>query len=64
MNALRELRRLLSRSEFPFVEIALKRGVIPLLGQCLKFGSEDEQVMISLCISDKHVFHYACLQVK
>ncbi|GKD54134.1 importin subunit alpha-9-like protein, partial [Tanacetum coccineum] len=45
VNALRELRLLLSRSEFPFVEIALKRGVIPLLGQCLKFGSEDEQLL-------------------
>ncbi|PWA39589.1 importin subunit alpha [Artemisia annua] len=45
VNALRELRRLLSRSEFPFVEISLKRGVIPLLGECLKYGSEDEQLL-------------------
>ncbi|GKC03514.1 putative reverse transcriptase domain-containing protein, partial [Tanacetum coccineum] len=32
-------------SEFLFVEIALKRGVMPLLGQCLKFGSEDKQLL-------------------
>lgn len=47
MNALRELRRLLSRSEFPFVEIAIKCGAIPLLAQCLSFGSEDKQVIFS-----------------
>lgn len=45
VNALRELRRLLSRSEFPFVEIALKSGAIPLLAQCLSFGSQDEQLL-------------------
>ncbi|KAI3687918.1 hypothetical protein L1987_81621 [Smallanthus sonchifolius] len=45
VNALRELRRLLSRSGFPFVEVALKSGAIPLLAQCLSFGSEDEQVL-------------------
>nr|KAJ0199454.1 hypothetical protein LSAT_V11C600310550 [Lactuca sativa] len=45
VNALRELRRLLSRSEFPFVEIALKSGAIPLLSQCLSFGSQDEQLL-------------------
>ncbi|GJS46964.1 importin subunit alpha-9-like protein [Tanacetum coccineum] len=32
-------------SEFLFVKIALKRGVMPLLGQCLKFGSEDKQLL-------------------
>lgn len=45
VNALRELRRLLSRSEYPPVEIALKSGAIPLLAQCLSFGSEDEQLL-------------------
>ncbi|KAK9079295.1 hypothetical protein SSX86_000966 [Deinandra increscens subsp. villosa] len=45
VHALRELRRLLSRSGFPFVEIALKSGAVPLLAQCLSFGSEDEQVL-------------------
>ncbi|KAL4591975.1 hypothetical protein LXL04_004952 [Taraxacum kok-saghyz] len=45
VNALRELRRLLSRSDFPFVEIALKSGAIPLLSQCLSFGSQDEQLL-------------------
>ena len=44
VNALRELRRLLSKSEFPPVEAALKAGAIPLLVQCLSFGSPDEQV--------------------
>ncbi|TQE09379.1 hypothetical protein C1H46_005016 [Malus baccata] len=45
VSALRELRRLLSRSEFPPVEAALKAGVIPLLVQCLSFGSPDEQLL-------------------
>ncbi|KAM3340125.1 importin subunit alpha-9 [Capsicum galapagoense] len=45
VNALRELRRLLSRSEFPPVEAALQAGAIPLLVQCLSFGSPDEQLL-------------------
>ncbi|GKV12260.1 hypothetical protein SLEP1_g23431 [Rubroshorea leprosula] len=45
VKALRELRRLLSRSEFPPVEAALKSGAIPLLVQCLSFGSPDEQLL-------------------
>ncbi|KAK6942843.1 Armadillo [Dillenia turbinata] len=45
VNALRELRRLLSRSEFPPVEAALKAGAVPLLVQCLSFGSPDEQLL-------------------
>ncbi|XP_071709844.1 importin subunit alpha-9-like isoform X2 [Rutidosis leptorrhynchoides] len=45
VNALRDLRRLLSRSDFPVVEIAIKRGAISLLSQCLSFGSEDEQLV-------------------
>lgn len=44
VGALQKLRRLLSRSEFPPVEAALKGGAIPLLVQCLSFGSPDEQV--------------------
>lgn len=44
VTALRELRRLLSKSEFPPVESALRAGAIPLLVQCLSFGSSDEQV--------------------
>ncbi|GAV68869.1 Arm domain-containing protein, partial [Cephalotus follicularis] len=43
--ALRELRRLLSQSEFPPVEAASKAGAIPLLVQCLSFGSPDEQLL-------------------
>ncbi|GJR15252.1 importin subunit alpha-9 [Tanacetum coccineum] len=45
VNALRELRRLLSRSEFPPIETAIKSGAIPLLAQCLSFGSQDEQLL-------------------
>lgn len=45
VTALRELRRLLSRSEYPPVEAALKAGAIPLLVQCLSFGSPDEQLL-------------------
>ncbi|KAL4389989.1 hypothetical protein HN51_010924 [Arachis hypogaea] len=43
--ALQELRRLLSRSEFPPVESAIKAGVVPALVQCLSFGSPDEQLL-------------------
>ncbi|KAL3531909.1 hypothetical protein ACH5RR_005430 [Cinchona calisaya] len=43
--ALRELRRLLSRSEFPPIEAAIKAGAIPLLVQCLSFGSPEEQLL-------------------
>lgn len=45
LAALRELRRLLSGVEFPPVEAALKSGAIPLLVQCLSFGSPDEQLL-------------------
>ncbi|KAF7145899.1 hypothetical protein RHSIM_Rhsim04G0149800 [Rhododendron simsii] len=45
VTALRQLRRLLSRSEFPPVEAALKAGAVPLLVQCLSFGSRDEQLL-------------------
>ncbi|KAL5546206.1 hypothetical protein UlMin_005893 [Ulmus minor] len=45
VNALRELRRLLSKSEFPPVETAIAAGAIPLLVQCLSFGSPDEQLL-------------------
>lgn len=48
VTALRELRRLLSKSEFPPIEAAINAGAIPLLVQCLSFGSPDEQVS---CIS-------------
>ena len=52
VGALRDLRRLLSKSEFPPVEAALKAGAIPILVQCLSFGSPDEQVylILLLCI--------------
>lgn len=44
VDALRDLRRLLSRSEIPPIEAALQAGAIPVLVQCLSFGSPDEQV--------------------
>ncbi|QCE06201.1 importin subunit alpha-2 [Vigna unguiculata] len=45
VGTLQELRRLLSRSEFPPVESALKAGAVPILVQCLSFGSPDEQLL-------------------
>lgn len=45
VGALQELRRLLSRSEFPPVDSALKAGAVPMLVQCLSFGSPDEQLL-------------------
>ncbi|XP_073052631.1 importin subunit alpha-9-like [Primulina eburnea] len=45
VNALRELRRLLSRSEFPPVQASLEAGALPTLVQCLSFGSADEQLL-------------------
>ncbi|KAH7513003.1 hypothetical protein FEM48_Zijuj12G0150300 [Ziziphus jujuba var. spinosa] len=45
VSTLRELRRLLSRSEFPPAESALRAGAIPILVQCLSFGSPDEQLL-------------------
>ncbi|KAF4369301.1 hypothetical protein G4B88_009684 [Cannabis sativa] len=44
VTALRELRRLLSKSVFPPIETALGAGAIPILVQCLSFGSPDEQL--------------------
>lgn len=49
MSALRDLRRLLSKSEYPPVEAALGAGVMPTLVQCISFGSPDEQVC-GVCI--------------
>ncbi|GAB2272370.1 Importin subunit alpha-9 [Dionaea muscipula] len=47
VSSLRGLRRLLSRSELPPVEAAIKAGAIPVLMQCLSFGSADEQLLES-----------------
>jgi hypothetical protein len=44
IEALRALRRLLSQSEVPPIEVAIKAGAVPLLVQFLSFGSSDEQV--------------------
>lgn len=59
MNALRELRRLLSRSEFPPIETAIKSGAIPLLAQCLSFGSQDEQVTVTSLFFQIALFYIA-----
>ncbi|XP_010920895.2 importin subunit alpha-2 [Elaeis guineensis] len=45
IEILRALRRLLSKSEVPPVEAALQAGAIPVLVQCLSFGSADEQLL-------------------
>ncbi|CAL4958358.1 unnamed protein product [Urochloa decumbens] len=45
IEVLRALRRLLSQSEVPPVEAAIKAGAIPLLVQYLSFGSSDEQLL-------------------
>ncbi|KAL6585380.1 Importin subunit alpha-9 [Orobanche minor] len=45
VNALRELRRLLSKSECPPVGAALGAGAMPTLVECLSFGSPDEQLL-------------------
>ncbi|KAK9756289.1 hypothetical protein RND81_01G087200 [Saponaria officinalis] len=45
INALRQLRHLLSRSELPPVDVALKAGAVQFLVQCLPFGSPDEQLL-------------------
>ncbi|CAM0879611.1 unnamed protein product [Alopecurus aequalis] len=44
-EALRGLRRLLSQSEVPPIEVAIKAGAVPLLVQYLSFGSSDEQLL-------------------
>ncbi|THU53649.1 hypothetical protein C4D60_Mb10t16670 [Musa balbisiana] len=45
VEALRAVRRLLSKSEIPPVKAALQAGAVPLLVQCLSFGSPDEQLL-------------------
>ncbi|KAI3514520.1 hypothetical protein L1887_12988 [Cichorium endivia] len=58
VNALRELRRLLSKSEYPPVETAIKSGAIPLLAQCLSFGSQDDQLLANLKKQELCCLHY------
>lgn len=45
VEALRHLRRLLSKSDFPPIEAAVEAGAVPILSQCLSFGSPDEQLL-------------------
>lgn len=45
VDALRNLRRLLSKSDIPPVEAAVQAGAVPVLVQCLSFGSPDEQLL-------------------
>ncbi|ERM99335.1 hypothetical protein AMTR_s00108p00104150, partial [Amborella trichopoda] len=45
LEVLRTLRCLLSKSTVPPVETAVQAGVVPLLVECLSFGSPDEQLL-------------------
>ncbi|XP_078435023.1 importin subunit alpha-9 isoform X2 [Wolffia australiana] len=45
IEVLRELRRLLSKSEFPPIEAAVEAGAVDVLVPCLSFGSPDEQLL-------------------
>ncbi|KAJ3693704.1 hypothetical protein LUZ60_009184 [Juncus effusus] len=47
IEILRKLRKLLSQSEIPPVEAAIQAGAVPVLVQCLSFGSPDEQLLES-----------------
>ncbi|KAH0454444.1 hypothetical protein IEQ34_016368 [Dendrobium chrysotoxum] len=45
VDMLRALRHLLSKTEIPPIDAAIRAGVIPALVQCLSFGSEDDQLL-------------------
>ncbi|XP_031486501.1 importin subunit alpha-9 [Nymphaea colorata] len=45
IESLRKLRRLLSKSMTPPIVAAVEAGAVPLLVQCLSFGSQDEQLL-------------------
>ncbi|EMS52684.1 Importin subunit alpha-2 [Triticum urartu] len=45
IEALRAVRRVLSQSEVPPIQVAIKAGAVPLLVQYLSFGSSDEQLL-------------------
>lgn len=45
MQVLRSLRRLLSQTVVPPVDAAVHAGVVPVLVQCISFGSSDEQLL-------------------
>uniref|UniRef100_A0A1D1XP33 Importin subunit alpha n=2 Tax=Anthurium amnicola TaxID=1678845 RepID=A0A1D1XP33_9ARAE len=45
IDVLRDLRRLLSKSEIPPAEAAVQAGAVPVLVQCLSFGSPEEQLL-------------------
>jgi hypothetical protein len=57
IEALRDLRRLLSQPEVPLVDTAIKAGAVPLLVQYLSFGSSDEQVDHAALIVSKLYLH-------
>eukprot|EP00252_Welwitschia_mirabilis_P027722 TRINITY_DN9595_c0_g1_i1.p1 TRINITY_DN9595_c0_g1~~TRINITY_DN9595_c0_g1_i1.p1 ORF type:complete len:550 (-),score=123.98 TRINITY_DN9595_c0_g1_i1:368-2017(-) len=53
IELLRSLRRLLSRTSSPPIDIAVQSGVVPILVQCLSFGSSDEQLLeASWCLTN------------
>ncbi|XBI25903.1 hypothetical protein VPH35_050735 [Triticum aestivum] len=45
IEALRAVRRVLSQSEVPPIQVAIKAGAVPLLVQYMSFGSSDEQLL-------------------
>ncbi|KAK9154113.1 hypothetical protein Sjap_001593 [Stephania japonica] len=45
VQALQNLRRILSNSDVPPVEACVQAGAVPILTQCLSFGSPDEQLL-------------------
>ncbi|KAK9126811.1 hypothetical protein Scep_015657 [Stephania cephalantha] len=45
VQALQNLRRILSNSDLPPVEACVEAGAVPVLTQCLSFGSPDEQLL-------------------
>ncbi|KAL0910890.1 hypothetical protein M5K25_018987 [Dendrobium thyrsiflorum] len=45
VDMLRALRHLLSKTEIPPIDAAIRADVIPALVQCLSFGSEDDQLL-------------------
>ncbi|KAH9291933.1 hypothetical protein KI387_042879, partial [Taxus chinensis] len=53
MEVLRRLRRLLSQTSMPPVEIAVQAGVVPVLVRFLSFGSANEQLLeAAWCITN------------
>ncbi|XP_002985897.2 importin subunit alpha-9 [Selaginella moellendorffii] len=53
LEALKKVRRFLSCSSLPPVSVAVEAGLIPVLVECLKFGSSEEQLLeASWCLTN------------